>query len=288
MPRTHRTLLWALSAALCFASATASAQNANLINTGRQQYEDLRYEEAIQTLSAALIRRGNTPAQEAQIYESLGLAYLALSRNEEAEGAFRLLFARAPQHRLDGSIAPRVREFFEQARQHWERDGRPGAAQPTEAPRELRPVSIEHRSPPEHPRLTELTLDASMVDPDRRAAQLVLAWRAGSTGLFHRQVGQRSGGRYASSVPGAEVRPPVLEYYFEAVDPNGIAVASRGDAYAPLRVVVPEARRTAITSRWWFWAGAAALVAGVAVGSYFIFSGDSADPAQLRIQVTGD
>lgn len=33
----------------------------------------------------------------------------------------------------------------------------------------------------------------------------------------------------------------MVEYYLEAVDPRGIAVASRGDSFAPLRVVVPRA-----------------------------------------------
>src|SRR3954470_4718796 len=65
------------------AAPAAGGQQQNLLNLGRQQYDDLRYEEAIQTLSAAIIRRGNTPAQEIQIYELLALSYLALNRNDE-------------------------------------------------------------------------------------------------------------------------------------------------------------------------------------------------------------
>ncbi len=63
---------------------TASAQRArggtspssqqNLLELGRGQFEDLRYEEAVQTLSAAIIRRGNTSASEIQIYELLALS----------------------------------------------------------------------------------------------------------------------------------------------------------------------------------------------------------------------
>jgi len=271
----------------------AAGSATGLVATGRQQYDDLQYEEALQSLSAALIRGAEGPTQELEIYELLGLSYLALSRNEEAEGAFRRLLVRAPAHQLAPSLAPRVRAFFDEVRQRWEAAGRPGLVQVNQPAPVQRPVTIEHRSPAEHPRLTDLTLEASMTDPDARAAGLVLAWRPGSAGLFRRQPTARAGGGFAANIAGESVVPPVLEYYFEAVDPNGLAVASRGDAFAPLRVVVPEARSTSITSRWWFWTGAAVLVAGAVVGTYFAVSGDDGPgtgpaPAQLRINVAGD
>lgn len=277
-----------VSAVSLAAPAVASAQANPLGRLGREQFDDLRYEEAIQTLSAAILRRGNTPAQEIELYELLGLSYLAVNRNEEAEGAFRAVLARDRAHRLDGSNAPRVVEFFEQVRQHLTTEPVTTAGE-----RALRPVQIEHRSPAEHARGTALTLDAGVVDPDRQSESLVLAWRVGSQGIFHRTTAENHGGRFAAVVPGNEVRPPMLEYYLEAVGPNGIAVASRGDALAPLRVMVPapDERGTPITSRWWFWTGAAAIVAGVAVGTYFLVSNSGtsdAAPARLTITVTGN
>ncbi len=278
----------AVAAVVVVAGASfAHAQTAPLIRTGQEQYENLQYEEAIQTLSAAIIRRGNTPAQEVAIYQLLGLSYLALSRDEEAEGAFRLVLSRAPEHQLDASFAPRVREFFDRSRTRWVADGRPGVAQQNEPAREPRPVQLEHRSPAQQRRGQSLGLSTTIVDPDRRAASVVLAYRAGSRGLFHRLNTAREAGRFSATVPADEVRPPVVEYYFEALDPNGIPVASRGDAFAPMRVLVPQ-DTTPIYARWWFWAGAAAVVAGVAVGSYFIFSGGDSAPAQLTISVTGE
>ena len=280
--------------ALCLAApAAALAQtgtNAPLVTTGRQQFDDLRYEEAVQTLSAALLRRGNTPAQEVTIYELLGLSYLALNREEESEGAFRLLLAREPEHALEAGQAPRIREFYGAVTQRWNRDGRPGIARSSEGPRAERPVAIDHRSPAQQTAGVLLTLTAQITDPDRRAEALVLAYRAGSRGLFRRLRTTRSAGVFSAAVPPEEVRPPVVEYYLEAVDPRGIAVASRGDAFAPLRVVVPQAEATPITSRWWFWTGAAAIVAGVAVGTYYAVSGSSeqAAPARLTITVRGE
>lgn len=275
--------------ALSVAPRSACAQNAQLIATGREQFENLQYEEAIQSLSAAIIRRGNTVAQEAQIYETLALSYLALSRDAEADGAFRLMLAKQPDRTLPNDLSPRIREFFEATRRRWETDGRPGIAQPNVPQRVDRPITLVHVSPAEQQPGHAIELTTSLTDPDRRAAGVVLAWRQGSRGLFHRVEATRESGVFRATIAAAEVRPPVVEYYFEAVDPNHLAVAARGDAFAPLRVVVPEARATPLTSRWWFWTGAAVLVAGVAVGSYFIFSGGGeAAPARLTVNVTGN
>jgi hypothetical protein len=270
------------------APAAAQAQtgpNAPLVATGQQQFDDLRYEEAVQTLSAALLRRGNTAAQEVGIYELLALSYLALNRDEESEGAFRLMLARDPEHALGASQAPRVRDFFRGVVERWRRETQSAAARPGESGRAERPVTIDHRSPAQQPAGVALTLTAQITDPDRRAEALVLAYRQGSRGLFRRLRTARSAGVFSASVPPEEVRAPVVEYYLEAVDPRGIAVSSRGDAFAPLRVVVPQPEATPITSRWWFWTGAAAVLAGVAVGTYFAVSG-SAEPAPARLTIT--
>ena len=128
----------ALSLASPAAALAQSGSNVVLITTGRQQFDDLRYEEAVQTLSAALLRRGNTPTQEVTIYELLALSYLALNRDEESEGAFRLMLARDPAHALDAGQAPRVRDFFRRVSERWARDGQPGVARASPADRPVR------------------------------------------------------------------------------------------------------------------------------------------------------
>ncbi len=280
--------------ALCLGLALATPSvavaqtggNVALVNTGREQFDDLRYEEAIQTFSAALLRRGNSVAQEATIYELLGLAYLALNREEESEGAFRLMLAREPEHALGPGQAPRVRDFYEHIVERWVHDGRPGTVRPSEGARVERPVLIDHRSPAQQSPGVLLTLTAQITDPDRRSEALILAYRAGSRGLFRRLRTSRSAGVFSAAIPPEEVRSPVVEYYLEAVDPRGIAVASRGDAFAPLRVVVPAVQATPVTSRWWFWTAAAAVVAGVAVGTYFAVAGASSEPEPARLTIT--
>jgi tetratricopeptide (TPR) repeat protein len=287
--------------ALAVAPATASAQRnrggatqpagqQNLLELGRQQYDNLRYEEAIQTLSAAIIRRGNTPQSEIQIYELLALSYQALNRNDEAEGAYRLVLVRDPNHQLSSDIAPRIIEFFNGVKQRWQAEGRPGiegqqigtsasnAAPPA-------PVAIEHRSPPQQQRNHAVPLTATLHDPGHRVARLVLAYRTGSSGLFRRMdAAAGEGGQYTATVPAEAVRPPLVEYYFEAVDATGVPVQARGDAFAPLRVAVPAPGGVPV----WVWpvggavilGGAAAIIIGVVVAG-------QSQPAHVTVNVQG-
>ena len=89
--------LWALVVLLSLTPALAFAQAGNpLIQRGVDEYDELRFDEALQTLSAALVRSGNTPDQQAQIYRYLALTYLALDREEEASGAWRSMLALDP------------------------------------------------------------------------------------------------------------------------------------------------------------------------------------------------
>ncbi len=290
-----RSVAWGMigvgAAWLCtLTPRVAEAQNNAIVTAGRDQYDNLRYEEAIQTLSAALIRSGNTPAQEAQIEEYLGLSYLALGRTDEAEGAFRLILQREPDHALDADLAPRVLDFFAGVRQRWIAEGRPGATALSTAQQVTEATVIEHRSPPTQPRGEPLDLVANLLDPGHRAAGLVLAWRTGSRGLFHRLSARGEGETYSVRIPGADVVPPVLEYYLEAVSTSGIAVAARGDAFAPLRVMIPAERPAPVYTRWWFWTGAVVVLSAVVVGTYFAVHGSSTDnqPGRLTINVTGD
>jgi tetratricopeptide (TPR) repeat protein len=264
----------------------AQGQQRNLLELGRQQYDDLRYEESIQTLSAAIIRRGNSREQEVQIYELLALAYLSVNRNDEAEGAFRLLLQREPGHQASSDLPPRFVEFFNGVKQRWEAEGRPGLPRAeggtTAAVAAAQPVTIEHHSPAQQVRNRAVNLTANVGDPGSRVARVVLAYRQGNRGLFQRiEASADGGGRYAAVIPATSVRPPLVEYYFEAVDANGVPVQARGDAFAPLRVAVPEPGGVP----WWVFAGGGVLVAGGAIA--IIAVATAAAPARINIDVVG-
>lgn len=242
---------------LCLAAPTSRAQSrGDLVARGEKLVDDLRFEEALEVLSAALLRAGQDPARRARVYELLGYTYLALGREPEAEAAYRALLALRPDYRPGPELSPRFRRFVEQVRARWEQEGRPGVA--------LSPVTLEHRSPPRAERGKPLELQVGVTDPSARVARVVLAWRPGDDleSTFRRVEATRRGDRFEVQVPADGVRPPFLEYYFEALDAQGLPVAARGDAAAPLRVSVPAPEQGGLLTKWWFWATVGVAVAG--------------------------
>jgi len=74
-------------------------------------------------------------------------------------------------------------------------------------------------------------------------------------------------------IPSDAVKPPLVEYYLQAIDKGGLPVASRGDAATPLRVVVPAPQKGGVLSSPWFWVPVGlAVVGGGVAATYFILS----------------
>jgi len=259
-----------------------SRGTAALIERGIALHDDLNFEEALQVLSAALVRADNTSANTTQIYRYLAYTYMSLGRDAEARGAYRLLLALDAQHEVDSSLSPRFRQFFDQVREGWIADGRPGAPPPA-------PVEIRHTSPPQSEPGEGVELRAQVEDPAGRVARLVVAYRQGTEAVFRRLDTRPVGADLVADIPGEDVAPPLVEYYFEAVDAAGLPVASRGDVQAPLRIAVPDPEGGgSIFRTWWFWTGVAVLTAGAIVGGVLAFGGDEGQGSPtgtLRITV---
>lgn len=249
----------ALATLVATLPATAHAQRNPLIQQGEEQYDELRYEEALQTLSAALVRRGNSDQDRARIYRLLAFTYLALGRQEEAEGAYRFLLAIDPDHQAV-DLSPRMREFLDGVKQRWEAEGRPGVS--TAAPSA---VSIAHTSPPQADPGEDVELTATIEDPDGRTNQLVLAYRQGTNDVFQRLDCTPGPTGWTATIPGDDVQPPLVEYYFEALDANNLPIAARGDVAAPLRIAVEGEGEGGVATKWWFWTIIGVAVVGGAV-----------------------
>jgi hypothetical protein len=211
----------------------------DLIERGRALYDDQQYEESIQTLSGALVRSTNTTAQKIEIDRLLALDHITLGHKEEAENFVRALLALQPDYELPKSESPRFRDFFTQARARWEADGRPGLVTEQKPPA---PVTMKHASPSEAAPGDEVTLTATVDDPDHRTKAVALFYRTGSAGAFTEVSAQfaPADGSVRATVPPRAVQPPYVAYYFQATDTGGVPVASRGDADAPLRIPVPD------------------------------------------------
>jgi tetratricopeptide (TPR) repeat protein len=219
------------------AKPASPAKPVDLIQKGQLQFEEQQYEESIQTLSAALLRPSNTSTQKVEIYRLLALNYITLGRKDEAENAVRGLLVQQPDYQIPATESPRFRDFFSQARTKWEAEGRPGIVkdEPTQ-----KPVVLKHGSPTQVDAGNNLELRGKLDDPEGRTGSVKLFYRSGSKGDFTEALAQIENGSVHAQIPGAAIKPPVVDYYFEVLDGTGLLIASRGDASSPLRIAVPE------------------------------------------------
>jgi hypothetical protein len=221
-------------------SRASGARAVDLIERGRELFEDQQYEVSIQTLSGALVRPNSTREQRLETYCLLAKDHITLGNNDEAETFVRALLALEPSYELPERESPRFRDFFSAARERWEREGRPGVEAEQ---RGQRPVALRHRSPAEAPPEAAIVLTAQVDDPDHRVARVKLFFRGGSSGVFSEETTQfdPAAGSVRGIFPKRAIRPPFVSYYLLAADKSGVPVASCGDSEAPLRIPVPDA-----------------------------------------------
>lgn len=269
--------------------ASKPAQPQDLIQKGQAQFEEQQYEESIQTLSAALLRPSNTAAQKVEIYRLLALDYITLGRKDEAENAVRGLLVQQPEYEIPAKESPRFRDFFAQARARWEAEGRPGVVKEEVA---QQPVVLKHGSPAQLDPGTTIELRARLEDPDGRTGSVKLFYRSFGKGEFISASANVDGSSVRVSIPGAAVKPPLVDYYFEVLDGGGAVIANRGDASSPLRIAVPEP-----SSKGWILPvaigggvlGAAAIVGVLALSGVFTSSpsgGGATGPAMSTVSVS--
>jgi hypothetical protein len=269
----------ALAAAVhtCFVgTAFAQPKQQDLISRGRSLFEDQQYEESIQTLSAAILRPNLAKEQKIEVLRLMALNYITLNRKDEAESAVRGLLAIEPTYELPKGESPRFRDFFTTARKKWEADGKPGLVTGDVPPTQLTPVNIGHTSPSQTNPSTAIPLTIKMDDPQGRVYDVKLFYRTGSKGKFLELATPIDAGSGKATIPGAAVKPPLVEYYFQGFDKGGLPIVARGDAAAPLRVAVPEPTKGWILpvaiGGGVLLVGAVAILGGLAAGG--VFSGN--------------
>ncbi|HSN99789.1 MAG TPA: hypothetical protein VLS89_15945 [Candidatus Nanopelagicales bacterium] len=285
------TLALAACAAVAGAPAPAAAQQAPssataLIQKGSELFEDQRYEESIQTLSAALLRPGLTKQERVEVYRLLAYNYIILQRVEEADSAVRGLLVLDEAFSLPPTESPRFRDVFEATRTKWEEEGKPGKVDEAVPPPPLKPVRIFHSSPAQVGANTAIKLSGTLGDEDNRVKGVQLAYRTGTKGRFVTVPATYTLGKFRAQIPAMAVRPPLVEYYLQAVDQGGLPIASRGDAAAPLRVAVaaPKEERSVLTSPW-LWVPVGVAVVGSIVATTLIVS-SSSNSSTVSIRVT--
>ncbi len=271
MPRRGpraRGITWRSRSRRSHRSCAGKSATTALIQRGSALFEDQAYEESIQTLSAALVRPGATDVEKIEIYRLLAYNFIILKRPDEADSAVRGVFVLNEAFSLPPTESPRFRDFFAATRAKWIEEGKPGkAAGPVTVVE--KPIRMLHTSPPEVPAGVTIKLIGTIQDPDSRVRGVQLAYRTGAKGKFVTVAASYTLGEFRANIPGLSVRPPLVEYYVSAIDKGGLPLVSRGDAAAPMRIVVPREGGVIASPFLWVPVGLA-VIGGAAAGVYFL------------------
>jgi len=273
-------LLGAVQPRAAFAQQKKQSVEA-LITKGQELFDEQRYEESVQVLSAGLMRPGTDKAEKIKIYQLLAYNYIVLRRNEEADGAVRGLLVLDEDFELPDTESPRFRDFFNQTREAWEEEGKPGLEEGSEA-RESK-VAIKHTSPAQVEADLPISLEGKIDDPDAVVAKVTMYYRTGSSGKFKSTRVKYSTRKFTVEIPAEMVQPPLVEYYLEAVDEKGLPKATRGDAATPLRIAVPEG--SSVASSPWLWVPLTTAVVGAVVAVVVVVLTSATSTSTVTVNV---
>jgi tetratricopeptide (TPR) repeat protein len=245
-----------LGCTLLIAGSALADVDSPLVKNGLSAYGDLDYAKAVQLLEQA---RGESLTREEKLvtYRTLGMAYVALGKIDEAKKDFKRLLRIDPSSTLDRSVAPKVRAIFEEAKSEVAVSG--GALKttlPTITPT-LEPPAPRQGSP------VVVRVDY----PGGVARKMTLYFRKSGDGAFSRATVAGDGnGHFSATIPGADLQPSSLEYHIVLLDDAGAAVAGAGTLGSPLAVGVVEKKKP-VYKKAWFWGVLGGVVAAGAVGT---------------------
>jgi hypothetical protein len=225
---------------------------------GQKLYDDAEYAAAIQTLTPVTRDARATRAQRLRALELIALSEFI--RNDE--GAARATFERIldidPGYQLrDTSGSPKIRAFFDDLKKQII----PGYANAD--------ADLEHAAPTAGTAGRSLEIEARATRGGERVFELVVATRRRGE-LAYKIVSAlpRGDARWRARItPEPAQKPYVLEYYIEARDAGGGAIARIAAPDSPLDIALAaggiDSSKRAWYSRWYVVAGVAVVAAGV-------------------------
>lgn len=264
-------------------TAKGSSSVSTLIGRAQDMFDDARYEESIQTLSGALVRPGTSTDERIKVLKLLAYNYITINKNEEADAAVRALYVLDETFELPKTESPRFRDFFKKTKDTWESEGKPGKeAAHTDTTSSIR---ITHAPPPQVKAGTEVKIEGKIDDEAGKVQKVELSVKNGPKGKFVTKPLVYSMGAFRGTIAGTFVQPPLVEYYILALDKDGLPLASRGDVDAPVRIAVPEDKKSVFVSPWFWIPVGATVVAGAILTGVLVSRSNSSDN-QSKIKVT--
>lgn len=250
-----------LRAGLRMRVADADAQAIEkFLARGAQLFEDQEYTAVIQALTPVTRDARATRAQRLRALELIALSQFI--RNDP--GAARMTFERIldidPGYQLrDTSGSPQIREFFDELKRRLIPGYNPAAG-----------ADLEHAAPTAGAAARPIELEVRATRGGERVFELVVATRRrGELAYRTAPAAPRGDGRWRLRLtPEPSPKPYILEYYVEARDAGGAAVARIAAPDAPLEIALAAGtvETRAWYRRWYVMAGAGAVVAAGVAG----------------------
>lgn len=261
MARAVITLFVAISLVLApraLADTSADAQAIEkFLDRGKRLYDDQEYAAAIQALTPVTRDARATRAQRLRALELIALSHFIRNDQGAARATFERILDIDPGYQLrDTSGSPRIRAFFEGLKRELIPGYDPNAA-----------ADLEHAAPTAGTAGRQLELEIRATRGRDLVFDLFVATRRRGE-LTYRlvQATPRGEAKWRARVtPEPSQKPYVLEYYVEARDAGGAAIARIAAPDTPLEIALAggAAEKRPIYTRWYVIAGAAVAAAGI-------------------------
>jgi hypothetical protein len=226
------------------------------LQLGKQRFDELDYAGAIQTLVPVTRDARATRAQRLRALEIIALSHYIKNDLGAARATFERILDIDPGYQLrDTSGSPKIRQFFEDLKKQLIPGFDPKAG-----------ADLEHAAPTAGTAGRAIEFDLRATRGADRVFEIVIATRRrGELAYKVTTAAPRGDARWRARVtPEPSSRSYVLEYYCEARDAGGAALARIASPDAPLEVALfaggTEAKRPWY-KRWYVIAGGAAAVA---------------------------
>jgi len=228
------------------------------LERGQKLYDDAEYAGAIQTLTPVTRDARATRAQRLRALELIALSELIRNDQGAARATFERILDIDPGYQLrDTSGSPKIRTFFEELKKQII----PGYANAD--------ADLEHAAPTAGTAGRSLEIEARATRGGERVFELVVATRRRGE-LAYKIVSAlpRGDARWRARItPEPAQKPYVLEYYIEARDAGGGAIARIAAPDSPLEIALAaggiDSSKRAWYSRWYVVAGVAVVAAGI-------------------------
>ncbi len=228
------------------------------LERGRKLFDEQEYVGAIQTLGPVTRDARATRAQRLRALELIALAHFIHGDEGAARETFERILDIDPGYQLrDTSGSPKIRMFFDDLKKQLIPGYDPDAG-----------ADLEHAAPTAGSAGKQIEIEVRATRGGERVFELVLATRRRGELTYKRFAAAPRGGANwrARVIPEPSQKPYVLEYYVEARDAGGGAVARIAGPDAPLEIALApgggEVKR-AWYGRWYVIVGAAVVAAGV-------------------------